>query len=302
MRALITGHCGFVGQHLRTVLEGQDKSVVGYDIKSGQDLKDYEQLRNYLDYHRPDEIYHLAAQAYVPESMSCPQRTFEVNVGGTINLLEAVKNLGIKTKIQLAGTSEEYGDAEPVYSEIAEVGFVTEETLPNPLSPYAVSKLAMDKMGLWYAKAYGLHVVVTRAFNHAGSGRGEMYAESSFAKQIVEIERGEREVIEHGNLETVRNYTDVRDVVRAYTKAINLEPDVYNICSDNNITVQELLDMLVSHSKVEVKTKVNPALFRKSDFSFNPPSCDKFKNLTDWSPRIPLEETMKSVLEYWRDK
>ena len=313
MRALITGHCGFVGQHLRTVLEGQDKSVVGYDIKSGQDLKDYEQLRNYLDYHRPDEIYHLAAQAYVPESMSCPQRTFEVNVGGTINLLEAVKNLGIKTKIQLAGTSEEYGDAGSVVPKSHFAGevldptrpiemTVTEHTMPNPLSPYAVSKLAMDKMGLWYAKAYGLHVVVTRAFNHAGSGRGEMYAESSFAKQIVEIERGERDFIEHGNLETVRNYTDVRDVVRAYTKAINLKPDVYNICSDNNITVQELLDMLVSHSKVEVKTKVNPALFRKSDFSFNPPSCDKFKNLTDWSPRIPLEETMKSVLEYWRDK
>lgn len=207
MKALVLGSAGFVGQHLTKLLLEEGIEVKGFNLRDGQNILDYEFVRNTLDVERPDYIFHLAAQAFVPESFNNPKRAFEVNTIGSLNLLEAVRQLGIITKIHLAGTSEEYGDAQ--YGK----GKITEETLPNPLSPYAISKLAMDHLGRLYAKAYGLQVVVTRGFNHAGPGRGEMYAESSFAKKIVEVELGRAKVVEHGNLESIRNYTDVRDIV-----------------------------------------------------------------------------------------
>ena len=295
-KALVTGSAGFVGQHLAQHLIDQGWEVEGFNLRNGQNLLDYEYVRNALDILRPDAIFHLAAQAYVPESFANPHRTFEVNTIGSLNILEAVRQLGIKTKIHLAGTSEEYGDAQ--YGD----GIITEEALPNPLSPYAISKLAMDHLGRLYAKSYGLQVVVTRAFNHAGPGRGEMYAESAFAKQIVEIELGKREVVEHGNLESIRNYTDVRDIVRAYALAIDLPVGVYNICSNQSVTMQEIMDMLIKHSKVPIETKVNPALYRPADFSFKTPSCEKFKKLTGWEPKYKLEKTMADVLDTWREK
>lgn len=295
-KALITGMNGFVGTHLAKFLEDQGWKVQAYDYQNGDDILDYEQLRKTLDVYRPTHIFHLAAQAYVPESFNNPKRTFEINTIGSLNILEAVKQLGIKAKIHLAGTSEEYGDAQ--YGE----GIITEEALPNPLSPYAISKLAMDHLGMLYAKSYGLHVVVTRAFNHAGPGRGEMYAESSFAKQIVEIENKTREVLEHGNLESVRNYTDVRDMVRAYRLAIDLEPGVYNICSNDSVTMQEMLDILIANARVDIPTEVNPALYRPSDFSFKTPSCKKFTDLTGWRPDILLKTTLMDILEDWRKK
>ena len=213
MKALITGSKGFVGSHLKKHLEDEGWEVHGFNLRDGQDLNNYEHVRQAIDVLRPDVVFHLAAQAYVPESFTSPKRTFELNTIGSLNLLEAVKQLGVKTRIHMAGTSEEYGDS--AYGD----GFITEETLPNPLSPYAISKLAMDKLGCLYAKSYNLDVVITRAFNHTGPGRGEMYAESSFAKQIVEIENGKRQFLEHGNLSSVRNYTDVRDIARAYRLA-----------------------------------------------------------------------------------
>lgn len=294
--ALVTGLEGFVGQHLKKELESQGWEVIGYDLRKGQNLLDYEHLRNYLDHKRPDRIYHLAAQAYVPESFANPARTFDVNVVGSLNLLEAVKQLGLKSRILLAGTSEEYGDAQ--YGE----GIITEEALPNPLSPYAISKLAMDQLGRLYAKSYGMSVIVTRAFNHAGPGRGEMYAESAFAKQIVEIENGTRDVLEHGNLESMRNYTDARDVVKAYIQAIELESGVYNICSDENVSMQFVLDTLIQFSKVKIKTKTNPSLFRPADFSFKTPSCEKFKKLTGWAPEIDFTTTLADILGDWRKR
>lgn len=296
MKAVVTGGRGFVGGYLVKQLEAMGWKVEILDMTYGCDIRDFEAVRNYLDYHRPDTIFHLAAQAYVPESFVNVQRTFEVNTIGSLNILEAVRQLGIKTKIHLAGTSEEYGDSQ--YGE----GVTTELTVPNPLSPYAISKLAMDHLGRLYNKSYGLHVVVTRAFNHTGPGRGEMYAESSFAKQIVEVENGRRDVVEHGNLDSIRNYTDVRDIVKAYILAVDLPPGVYNICSDNNVTMQSVMNMLIRAAKGRVKTKVNPALYRPADFSFKTPSCEKFTNLVEWQPEIPLKQTMSELLDYWREK
>lgn len=295
-KALITGDMGFVGQHLRAHLESEGWEVHGLSGRSGFDIRDFETVRNALDRLRPTHIFHLAGQAFVPESFVNPKRTFEVNTLGSLNILEAVRQLGIKTRIHMAGTSEEYGDS--LFGE----GVTTELTLPNPLSPYAISKLAMDHLGRLYSQSYGLQVVVTRAFNHAGPGRGEMYAESAWAKQIVEVELGRREEVEHGNLESVRNYTDVRDIVRAYALAIDLPSGVYNICSDQNVTMQQVMDMLTWQAKGVVRMKVNPALYRPSDFSFKEPSCAKFKELTGWEPQIKLEQTMGDILEDWRGK
>lgn len=296
MKVLVTGSKGFVGQHLEKLLLEQGHNVVGYNLRDGQDLMNYEQVRNTLDIIRPDKIFHLAAQAYVPESFANPNRTFLVNTIGSMNLLEAIRHLGLKCRVHMAGTSEEYGDSQ--YGK----GETTELTLPNPLSPYAISKLAMDHAGRLYAKSYGIPIVVTRAFNHAGPGRGEMYAESAFARQIVEVEMHKRREVEHGNLESIRNYTDVRDIVKAYTLAIDLDPGVYNICSDQNISMQKIMDMLIKHAKYPIETKTNPSLFRPADFSFKVPSCKKFTDLTKWKPEIPLEQTMKDILEHWRQE
>lgn len=296
MRALITGSTGFVGQHLVQELTKQGWEVYGFNLRDGQDLLNYETVRNFLDINRPDVIFHLAAQAYVPESFANPVRTFEINTIGSLNLLEAVRQLGLKTRVHLAGTSEEYGDSQ--YGE----GVTTEKTLPNPLSPYAISKLAMDHLGRLYSKSYGMRVVVTRAFNHAGPGRGEMYAESSFARQIVEVEKAKREIVEHGSLESIRNYTDVRDIVKAYILAADLESGVYNICSEQNLTMQEVMDGLIKHALIPIKTQVNTALYRPADFSFKTPSCKKFKQLTGWKPEIDIDQTLADVLDYWRGK
>jgi len=159
----------------------------------------------------------------------------------------------------------------------------------------------MDHCGRLYAH-YGLDVVVTRAYNHAGPGRGEMYAESAFAKQIVEVELGKRKTVEHGNLESIRNYTDVRDIVRAYQLAIDLPSDVYSICSDNNVTMQSIMNILIRNATIRIKTQVNPSLYRLSDFSFKKPSCAKFKRLTNWKPEIELKQTMSDIMDDWRIK
>lgn len=296
-KALVIGSMGFVGRHLTKELLGQGWEVKGFNLRDGQNILDYEFVRNALDVERPDAIFHLAAQAYVPESFANPKRTFEVNTIGSLNILEAVRQLGIRTRIHMAGTSEEYGDS--LYGE----GLTTELTLPNPLSPYAISKLAMDHLGRLYAQSYGMDVVVTRAFNHAGPGRGEMYAESSFAKQIVEIELGRRKAVEHGNLDSIRNYTDVRDIVRAYVLAVDLPSGVYNVCSDESVTMDDVMDILITNSTADsIMTRVNSALYRPADFSFKEPSCEKFKGWTGWKPEYVLEQTMLDVLNHWREK
>lgn len=291
MKALITGSKGFVGSHLTEHLKGKGWDIVEINLRDGQNIMDAEYVRNTLNVARPDIIYHLAAQAYVPESFVNPRRTFEVNTLGSLNILEAVRQLGLKTKIHLAGTSEEYGDGAP-----------REDALLEPKSPYAISKAAMDYLGQLYAKSYNMDVVVTRTFNHTGPGRGEMYAESTFAKQIAEVELGKKECVEHGNLESVRNYTDVRDVVRAYAAIANIPSGVYNICSYQNVTMQHILDLLVKSAHRDIPTRVDPNRYRPGDFSFKKPQCSEFQALTGWKPEIPLEKTMNDLLSYWRDK
>lgn len=289
-KILITGDSGFVGRHLTLLFS--DDEWYGFDLNYDLDLRNYEQVRLAIDEFRPDYIYHLAAQAYIPESFANPIRTFEVNTIGSINLLEAVRQVGIKPKILLAGTSEEYSDTEEEP--------ITELSVPKPLSPYAVSKLAMDLMGQLYAQSYGMHIVTTRTFNHTGPGRGEMYAESSFAKQIAQIELGQRDTLEHGNLESIRNYTDVRDIVRAYKLAIELPSGIYNICSEVNVSIEKVLAMLKAHASSPILTQQQDSLLRLNDFSFKRPSSKKFRDLTGWEPTIGFDKTLLDLLNYWR--
>lgn len=296
MKCLITGSEGFVAQHLRELLEKQEHDVFGIDLKGGIDIRNYESVRAALDFYRPDKIFHLAALTYVPESFLNPQRAFEINTIGSLNILEAVRHLGLKTKIHLAGTSEEYGDTTDADEPI------TELSTPNPLSPYAIAKLGMTHLGRLYAKSYNMKIVITRAYSHCGPGKGEEFADSAFAKQIAEIERGERDVLTHGNLQSVRNYSDVRDIVRAYTLAIDLPSDIYNICSDRNVTMQEIVDILIKLSDKKIITEVDKNLYRPTDTSFKEPSCEKFKKLTNWEQEYILEETLSDTLNDWRKR
>lgn len=294
MKCLITGSKGFVAKHLSDELKAREYDVFGFDIEEGNDLRDYEEVRRVINWCRPDRIFHLGAMTYVPESFLHPKRAIEINTLGSLNILEAVRSIGLKTRIHLAGTSEEYGR-----NELA-VEPVTEQTILQPLSPYAIGKAAMDYFGQLYSRSYGMEIIITRAFNHCGPGRGEEFAESAFAKQVAEIERGDRKVLRHGNLESVRNYTDVRDIVRGYVEAVELASGVYNLCSNQNVTMQELLDILISMADCDIPTEVDPALYRPADFSFKKPSCKKFTDLTGWSPMIPLKTSLSDILEDWR--
>jgi GDP-4-dehydro-6-deoxy-D-mannose reductase len=317
MKVLITGITGFAGSHLADYILDNHRDAQVYGIIRWRsrmenilhienrihlmeaDLKDMASLKKCLTEVQPDRIFHLAAQSFVPTSWKCPAETFAINAIGQINLFEAILSLGISPKIQIAGSSEEYGlvnsDEVPM-----------KETNPlRPLSPYAVSKVAQDLLGWQYFKSYGLKVVRTRGFNHTGPRRGDVFICSNFAKQIVEIEKQKREpVIYVGNLEARRDFTDVRDMVRAYWLCLEKgEPgDVYNLGSEKTYSIQEVLDMLLEISGVEVKIEVDPERLRPSDVPVLLADSSKFKKLSEWEPRISFNQSLQDLLEYWRER
>ena len=315
-RVLITGATGFVGSHLIEFLFRETRAQVFGARRRRSDMSLVQTLNkvqwfemDIIDAHnvlaaiksvRPTHIFHLAAQSFVPTSWRAPQETFTTNAIGTINLLEAVKVLELGAKIHIAGTSEEYGYVKP--EELP----VTEKNPLRPLSPYAVSKVAADLSGQQYHRSYRVQVVVTRAFNHTGPRRGEVFAESSFSKQIAQIEKGLQEpVIRVGNLDAERDFSDVRDIVRAYWVALEKsEPGrIYNICSGKAIRLGELLDLLLARAKVKnIKIEQDPERLRPSDVPRLEGDCSKFRRLTGWRPEIPLEKTLEDLLQYWRSR
>lgn len=314
-RALITGITGFVGSHLAEFLLDKGYDVCGTsrwrsDMQNIEhikdkiglveaDLNDPHSLIAALNKVRPDEIYHLAAQSFVPTSWAAPADTMMTNAVGTIHLYEAVKQAKINPTIQVACSSEEYGLVLP--NEIP-----IKETNPlRPLSPYGVSKVAEDMISYQYTQSYGMKIIITRGFNHTGPRRGEVFVTSNFAKQIVEIEKGKKEpVIEVGNLESKRDFTDVRDMVRGYWLAVQKgKPgERYNLCSGKAISMQELLDMLLSLSNVKITVKQDQLRMRPSDVPILQGDNSKAKLELGWRPEIPFEKTLKDLMDYWREK
>lgn len=317
MNVLITGITGFAGSHLADYILDNHPDVQVYGMIRWRsrmenirhldgrinlmeaDLKDMSSLKKCLAEVEPERIFHLAAQSFVPTSWRCPAETFQINAVGQINLFEAVLSLGISPKIQIAGSSEEYGlvnsDEVPM-----------KETNPlRPLSPYAVSKVAQDLLGWQYFKSYGMKVVRTRGFNHTGPRRGEVFICSNFARQIVEIEKKKREPVIHvGNLEAKRDFTDVRDMVRAYWLSLEKGEagEVYNLGTGKTYSIKEILDMLLSLSQVDVKITVDPNRLRPSDVPILLSDSSKFVKLTGWEPRIPFRQSLEDLVEFWRER
>ncbi|MCX7995202.1 MAG: GDP-mannose 4,6-dehydratase [candidate division WOR-3 bacterium] len=315
MKALITGISGFAGSHLAEYLLSLNFEVFGTikwrsrleniqhilnRIKLFEcDIRDATAVKYVLSETRPDYIFHLAAQSYVPFSWRAPSETLTTNIIGEVNIFEGVRELKIDPFIHIAGSSEEYG---LVYPDEVPI----KETNPlRPLSPYAVSKVAQDLLGFQYYRSYGLKIVRTRAFNHTGPRRGEVFVSSNFARQLVEIEKKKREpVIYVGNLEAVRDFSDVRDVVRGYYLALKkgVPGEVYNIASGKGIKIRELLNRLIEMTNIDLKIVPDPSRMRPSDVELLIGSYEKFQSATGWQPEIPFDKTLRDLLDYWRSR
>jgi GDP-4-dehydro-6-deoxy-D-mannose reductase len=263
------------------------------------EIGDAVSVRRTITLTKPEFIFHLAAQSFVLSSWNDPAQTIKTNVIGQVNLLEAVRLEGVNPRIQIAGSSEEYGLVYPNEVPI-------KETNPlRPLSPYAVSKVAQDRLGFQYCHSYGLEIVTTRGFNHTGPRRGEVFVTSSFCKQVAEIEAGKREpVIMVGNLEAERDFSDVRDMVRAYLLAVEKgKPgEVYNVASGKSRKIGDVLDMILGLTQTEIKVEKDPKRMRPSDVPMLLGDASKFKALTGWKPEIRFEQTIKDLLDYWRGR
>ena len=316
MRILITGITGFVGSHLAEyALAKESVEVYGTvrwrsrmdNVEHIQDrihlldceLRDNVAVRKTLEEVRPDYIFHLAAQSFVPTSWKAPAETLTTNILSELNLLESIRDLNLDTRIHVAGSSEEYG---LVFEDEAPI---TEDNPLRPLSPYAVSKVTQDYLAYQYNQSYGIFTVRTRAFNHTGPRRGQVFVTSDFSRQVALIEKDKKEpVIEVGNLEARRDFSDVRDIVRGYWLSLEKgEPgEVYNLGSGRAVTIQEMLDLILSMSDVKIEVRQMPERMRPSDVELLLCDYSKFNRATGWEPEIPLEKTIKDLLDYWRER
>jgi GDP-4-dehydro-6-deoxy-D-mannose reductase len=263
------------------------------------ELQDGSAVRGVIRAVQPDRIFHLAAQSFVPTSWTAPAATLNNNITCQVNLFEAVREARLDPVIHIAGSSEEYGLVFPNEAPI-------KETNPlRPLSPYAVSKVAQEMLAIQYFRSYGLRVVVSRGFNHTGPRRGQVFATSSFAKQIAEIEAGLRPpIIDVGDLDSQRDWTDTRDMVRAYWLATERgEPgEVYNIGRGKCMRIGDMLDTLLSHTSMDISKEQDASRMRPSDVRLLWANVDKFRAATDWEPTIPFDQTMADLLGYWRER
>lgn len=324
-KALITGITGMVGSHLADFLLAEtDWDIYGMcrwrspldnvshllDRVNRKDrlrfiygdLRDYISLLNVVKEVRPDYVFHLAAQSYPTSSFTSPLDTLDTNILGTERLLEALRCcVDINPVVHVCASSEVYGR-------------VPREKLPinegcsfHPASPYAISKVGTDLIGRYHAEAYGQRVVMTRMFTHTGPRRGDVFAESTFAKQIAMIEAGRiPPVLRVGNLDSLRTWADVRDAVRAYYLLVTVNPisgESYNIGGAYSCTVRQTLDHLLSlSSRRDIRVEVDQERLRPIDADLQVPDTRKFHEHTGWEPKIPFERTMRDLLEYWRER
>ncbi|MDR1139331.1 MAG: GDP-mannose 4,6-dehydratase [Rickettsiales bacterium] len=325
-KALITGITGMVGSHLadfllkntdwdiwgmcrwRSPLDNVEHLLERVNRKDrvffiDGDLQDYVSLQNAIDRVNPEYVFHLAAQSYPLTSFTSPVHTFDVNILGTERLLEVIRHCkDIDPVIHICASSEVFGrvskDKLPI----------SEECTFHPASPYAISKVGTDLIGRFHAEAYGQKVMTTRMFTHTGPRRGDVFSESSFAKQIAMIEVGMiPPVIKTGNLNSMRTWADVRDAVKAYYMLITVNPipgEYYNIGGSFSCTVGDMLNYLISISSMKKKIKVETesSRLRPIDADLQIPDISKFTKHTNWKPEIPFEKTMQDLLYYWRNK
>ena len=321
--ALITGISGFVGSYLteylvdntnweifgllrwQDSLENMEKTVLLANTdKRVQfvygDLRDMMSIRDAVRAAKPDYVFHLAAQSYPLTSFTAPLDTLDTNIQGTVRLLDAIKEFCPKAMVHICSSSEVYGRVSKEHVPI------TEDTPFHPASPYAISKIGTDLVGQFYAEAYGLNTMITRMFTHTGPRRGDVFAESSFAKQIAMIEAGLiPPLVKVGNLNSLRTLADVRDAVRAYYMLLTVNPvpgAVYNIGGTHTCTVGDILNTLLSKVSMNIEVKVDPSRLRPLDADLQVPDCTKFMKHTGWKPEIPFEKTMSDLLDYWRER
>jgi GDP-mannose 4,6-dehydratase len=320
---LITGITGMVGSHLVDfLLEHTNWEIYGFcrwnddfsnlnhiiprineknrvNLLYG-DLNDYPSLQESISKSQPDYVFHLAAQSYPKTSFSAPLETLQTNIMGTANLLEAIRKSEYNPVIHVCASSEVFGRVPKEFLPIHE------EVTFHPASPYAISKVGTDLVGRFYGEAYNMKVMTTRMFTHTGPRRGDVFAESTFAKQIAMIEAGLIEpVIKVGNLNSMRTWADVRDAVRAYYLLVTKSPkagEYYNIGGTFSCTIKQMLDYLLSKStRQDIKIETDPDRLRPIDADLQIPDTSKFTSHTGWKPEISFEKTMDDLLNYWRD-
>jgi GDP-4-dehydro-6-deoxy-D-mannose reductase len=263
------------------------------------ELEDSRSISSAITTSRPDLVFHLAAQSFVPTSFESPYYTFQVNVLGTLALLEGLRQLSgdASPKIQIAGTSEEYG-------------LVTEEESPiletqamRPLSPYGVSKVACDLLGAQYARAYGMHIVVTRAFNHEGARRGIEFVTSNFAHQAVQLADGKISELKVGNLDAVRDFNHVKDIIHGYWLALEKgkSGEAYNICGGKTTRIKEIISILERIVERKLPYSIDPKRLRPSDVPYLLGDSSKFRKQTGWEPKLTFEDAMRDLVVHWRE-
>ena len=316
MQLLITGITGFVGSYMAEHALAQGVQVFGSirwrsktdnidHLRSkitliDSDLRDLSSVRALLEAATPTHVIHLAAQSFVHASWRSPAETLSTNILGQVNLLEGLRGLKMSPRFLVVGSSEEYGLVE-------EDELPIKETNPlRPLSPYAVSKVGQDLMGYQYWKSYGLPIVRSRAFNHEGPRRGDVFLTSNVARQVAEIAPGLRDPVIHvGDLTPRRDYSDVRDIVRGYWALLERgEPgEVYNLCSGRSWAIRQVLDLLLEQARVKsIRVETDPARLRPSDVPVLEGDPSKIEKATGWKVEIPFERTLKDLLAYWRQR
>ncbi len=312
-KILITGGTGFAGSHLiehlsRTQTEVELHSTSYHTVGSyvtthfpqviqhSLDLADREAVFQLLATLQPDEIYHLASLAVVGTSFDQVQEVLTNNVTLHLNLLEAIKRHAPRARLLSIGSAEGYGA-----TKLPPLTPLSEEVVPRPTNPYAISKLTQEMLSLFYERSYGMNVVCVRPFNHIGERQTPNFVVSAFASQIAQIEQGKQDVLQVGNLSSIRDFTDVRDMVAGYSLLMSkgVSGEIYNLGIGKGYKIQDILDTLLSLSTTSIRVVNDPERSRPSDTPWLIADVTKALNL-GWQPQIPLPETLSRVLEYWR--
>lgn len=298
MKALVTGAGGFVGTHLVAHLRDEGDEVVACDrLQGGVDITDADAVAAMLDEAAPDVVYHLAGWADVGGSWDRPNEAFAANAVGTLHVLGACARTGVGRVLSI-GSADMYGPAEP--HELP----LTEDSPLRPVSPYAASKVAAEYLGLQAHLGHGLGVVRVRAFNHLGPGQAPEFVAPALASRIARSEADGADAVKVGNLSARRDFTDVRDVVRAYRLLLaqGVPGEVYNVCSGRAVAIQELADRLLALSERPLRLEVDPALYRPVDVPVLLGDPGRLHAATGWKPEIPLDQTLADLLEDCRSR